>query len=788
MLRPRTRWLSMAAATVFVGALLPASAALADTTPGAITGHVLDGTTPVANVMVDALIPGGGFAGGTTTDATGAFTISDVAPGGYIMQFSLPGGLTQYSHGKTSFETADLVTVTAGATTTDDEAVIPHGALGGTLTDSTGAPVPFAFVSVRDTTGQFFFNGQTDTAGHYLFPFVPPATYTVSFFANSLGFGQTAHNHSLSEPGDPFTVTVGATTTVDEQFVAPGIFSGRVTTADGLPAAGVEVFATGPGISLFAVTDANGQYSIKVFPGTYQLEFERGPGGLIQWAHGQTTQATAQSFTVGSGQNAVVDEQLLPTGTLAGHLNDSNGQPVPFGNVQISDGTQFLSAQVFNGDWHADVYPGTYTVAFNIFFGGPTGTQWATGKQSEATADHFAVHVGQTTRVDDALAAPGTVTLRVVDSVTGAPVQYCAQIGNASACSDSSGTATTPPILPGVFPVDVFPSDNHLRVRTTATVVSGQNTALDLVSAPGASITTTVRDSKTGAPLINICVNAVPTSEPSALNGVGGCADSTGTVTVTGLAAGSYNLFALSNDGVHGHQWVGPHGGTGLKQKAAVTTLATGQAVTVPDIKMDKAGTLTGIISDKVTGAGIAGAVAAWATSPAGEGGSRADAVADATGRYTFTELGPYDWPIFYRATGYASEWSGGTGNRLKSEPVTIKAGKTRTHNEALSSGVILTGLVTGPDGVPAPEFASRITVFNADSRDEIGANDNAANGTYTLHVLPSQSVVLNADLFLAGQEITFFYVNSPDFEHATSINIRNPGPIIVNIAAPPLG
>jgi len=217
-----------------------------------------------------------------------------------------------------------------------------------------------------------------------------------------------------------------------------------------------------------------------------------------------------------------------------------------------------------------------------------------------------------------------------------------------------------------------------------------------------------------------------------------------------------------------------------------VTTLATGQAVTVPDIKMDKAGTLTGIISDKATRAGIAGSVAAWATSPAGEGGSRADAVADATGRYTFTELGPYDWPIFYRAPGYASEWSGGTGNRLKSEPVTIKAGKTRTHNEALSSGVILTGLVTGPDGAPMPEFASRITVFNADSRDEIGADDNAANGTYTLHVLPSQSVVLNADLFL--QDLSFFYVNSPDFEHATSINIRNPGPIIVNIAAPPLG
>ena len=75
---------------------------------------------------------------------------------------------------------------------------------------------------------------------------------------------------------------------------------------------------------------------------------------------------------------------------------------------------------------------------------------------------------------------------------------------------------------------------------------------------------------------------------------------------------------------------------------------------------------------------------------PAGEGLARSEVVADANGRYTITDLGPYDWPILYRATGYASEWSGNTGNRLKSNPVTIKAGKTRTHNEALGQGVTL--------------------------------------------------------------------------------------------------
>ena len=432
---------------------------------------------------------------------------------------------------------------------------------------------------VADTAGQFFFNAQTDTSGHYLVPIVPPGTYTVSFSVLG-GLGQTAHGHVLGQQGDPFTVTVGATTTVDEQLVTPGRFTGRVTTSDGLPAAGVEVFATSQFTSQFAATDSNGQYSIPVFPGTYQLSFQRGFGNLIQWAHGQPTQATAASFTVASGETAVVDEQSLPTGVLAGHLNDANGQPVQFGSVILSDATgRSFNANIFNGDWRADLYPGTYTVSFTVF-GTPSGTQWRPGKTSAAVADHFTVQVGQTTRVDDTLAVPGTMTLTVLDSVTGAPVQYCAEFGQSFACSDSTGTASvTPPLLPGTIPgCTCSRASIHLRVRATTTVVSGQNTALNLTSDPAASITTTVRDSKTGAPLSNICVNAVTTSEPSALNGTSACSDGTGTITIGGLAADSYNLFALSNDRVHGHQWVGPNGGTGLKQKAAITTLAKGQA------------------------------------------------------------------------------------------------------------------------------------------------------------------------------------------------------------------
>jgi len=208
--------------------------------------------------------------------------------------------------------------------------------------------------------------------------------------------------------------------------------------------------------------------------------------------------------------------------------------------------------------------------------------------------------------------------------------------------------------------------------------------------------------------------------------------------------------------------------------------------VTIPDIMMDKAGILTGVIRDKATGAAIPGAIASWGTSPAGLGGSDADVVADGSGRYTFTNLGPYDWPIFYHANGYAGEWSGNTGNRLESNPISLKSGKTSTHNVVLGQGVTLTGLISDANGQPLDEFGARVTVYNADSGDEIGSNDNAADGTYTEFVLPKQTVVLGIEQSVGGQDVSFFYVNASDMASATRIAVKMPGPMTINISTPP--
>jgi hypothetical protein len=115
--------------------------------------------------------------------------------------------------------------------------------------------------------------------------------------------------------------------------------------------------------------------------------------------------------------------------------------------------------------------------------------------------------------------------------------------------------------------------------------------------------------------------------------------------------------------------------------------------------------------------------------------GTQAEVTADGNGRYTFANLGPYDWPIFYKIAGYASEWSGHTGNRLQANQITVKAGKTKTHDERLSHGVTRTGLVTTATGQPIDLFRARISV--SESRDEIGVGDTDADGRYTVQVLP---------------------------------------------------
>ena len=53
------------------------------------------------------------------------------------------------------------------------------GTVSGELTDSSGAVVQGAKVTLTDQAKGFTFNATSDAAGHYLFAAVPPGIYTV---------------------------------------------------------------------------------------------------------------------------------------------------------------------------------------------------------------------------------------------------------------------------------------------------------------------------------------------------------------------------------------------------------------------------------------------------------------------------------------------------------------------------------------------------------------------------------------------------------------------------------
>jgi hypothetical protein len=109
------------------------------------------------------------------------------------------------------------------------------GAISGVVSDSTGATIPGAAISAKDTTTQYVSKVVTDATGAYTIPFITPDTYEVTVSAK--GFGpQTKTDVVVTAGGTadvPFTLLVGsasATMTVTADAIQLDTDSGQVAT------------------------------------------------------------------------------------------------------------------------------------------------------------------------------------------------------------------------------------------------------------------------------------------------------------------------------------------------------------------------------------------------------------------------------------------------------------------------------------------------------------------------------------------------------------------------------
>lgn len=317
---------------VLVGAA-PAQAA-----PGIAHGLVVDGTgDPLVGVSVSAL-EGPTFAtvvSSTTTDASGEYDLG-LSAGTYHLRYSLADHETAFYDGDSTV----AVQVDGGGQISVGGEPLEDNVLGdmmltgttkyavtGTVRNASSAALPGITVDIFPSGDETPLDtATTDGSGGYALE-VPTGIYQVRFTDQAAVYLTTWYGGAEPEDVvvtgnralDPVTLTKPAPT-------AEYPIAGTVLDALGAPVTGVDVGVTPVGASTDAgsgFTDSEGDYSVKVLPGTYQVSYAK--AGWTSTRYGG--QSSPSTVTVGNTGTLSV----APAEELSGnHLGDVTLASLPF--------------------------------------------------------------------------------------------------------------------------------------------------------------------------------------------------------------------------------------------------------------------------------------------------------------------------------------------------------------------------------------------------------------------------------------------------------------------------
>ncbi|MFG1868010.1 carboxypeptidase regulatory-like domain-containing protein [Micromonospora arborensis] len=633
------------------------------------------------------------------------------------------------------------------------------GAVSGRLTTSTGTPAAEALVQVYPA-GDYASVGYTytDAEGNYTITDLSTGSYTVGYFTSSQP-EQYHHQKSHLWDADPIAVTAGATTTVDEQLSATGTIAGRIVDTAGRPVPDLNISANDIDANNWAGgrTDEDGRFTMTALPGRYRVSFNPVEGSYqTQYVPGSLDEVDAAVFDVRADTQIEVNDTALPVGGLAGRFTTAAGAPLANADVSVNTVNSHSGAWTqtdANGEFTVQLIQGSYIVG--LYAG--ERQQYYRGKLTSMEADHVEVRGGQQTRITDSLLGTGSVTVQAVDSVTGAPIaNFCAQ----SVCSNGTGTVTVTDLPQGSHTIYLDAPDrlHFSRERAGVKVKANRDTKLTVKLRPGAVISTTIVDRQSGAPVADVCLDTFLPKQASLRDGYGDCSDRNGRIQVGPLTAGSYKLFAVPQSDTYGRQWVGANGGTGDERQAIAVSATAGQVVTGPQVRLDRAGTVTGTVTDP-SGKPVPDAGVSVLTGHPGVGAQ--DATTDEHGVYTLERLGPYAWPVVVWAYPYASVWSGDKTSRFTATPVTVTAGAAATNNVQLEQGVELTGTFRTPDGTP---FTSGHIIARSVDTGDIAGNGWLSEGQFNIRLKGPQRIFFTYNTSLGEKQFDGRYlVTQPD-------------------------
>jgi len=365
-LRAKTRRLALGLTVGCLALLALAPTAFAAGT-GKIEGVVTNAGKAVVGASVTVYGPDEEFAGTTTTDAKGEYTVSALSEGSYKVEFKDSPYVTQYYNKKTLFGAADPVLVTEGATTPNiDAEMLEPGKIAGRVTNSAGAPLAGVVVDVYTTTNDFIVvkSAFTNANGEYAVEGLAEGEYRVKFSPTENEYLEQYYSGQSSfESANPVVVTTGKTAAgIGATLVEGGKITGIVTDAythQGL--AKIGVFASSPGAGGggfgFAITNAKGEYAITgLGTGAYKVGFsweyseaeEKAcehaprcpPKYITQYYSGQPSVVTANPVTATVGAvTAGINVAMVPSAPFNTAGPGISGKPLVGSLLTCSSGS-----------------------------------------------------------------------------------------------------------------------------------------------------------------------------------------------------------------------------------------------------------------------------------------------------------------------------------------------------------------------------------------------------------------------------------------------------------------
>ena len=650
--------------------------------------------TPLSGICVDASNADGSVSDFTATHSGGRYRAVGLTGGKYQLQFS--AGCNNPGNYTTTFKTAHT---TASRQTSGVNAVLQAGGtISGVVTDSHGKPIPGICLQLD---GRNSYTAQvpdsTGDDGSYAITGLSAGTYEVGFSGgcgNSGNYAPTWYQNQTDESlATPITLSTGGTATADQQMQPGATITGQVTDASGHRLSGICVYAATEMQTEFGAVftqdsfTEKGRYTISgLAPGQYEVDFGCGLRSPYadQWFPDAQNAASADLISVGPGRTSGIDAVLRPAGSISGRVTNKAGHPLAgicVTATRVTAGTALAEAigqigQPVTGSRGtyqiSDLAVGRYDVSFTPCAGSQQyAGQWYRGASSLPSATAVTVRARKTTTgIDGHLAVGGTISGRV-RSATGTLLgnicvfAYNNRTGSYSfGTTGKAGTYRARGLSTGAYTVEFSPCGNqnyvsvfgHARVTAPHATI-GVNATLHRGGSIAGIVT---QGSASGPPVSDVCIE-VSSSNPDNPGGFGGTG-SDGRYRVTGLAAGSYQVYfdtsCLFTTGASlAPQW---YNDQPTQATANSVTVQVNKTTASIDAALQPGGTaeITGTVSGKSTGP-LSGACVTAVPLPAG---SALPVVAvTRPGGYTLADLASGRYKVKFSAgcgaTGYATQW-----------------------------------------------------------------------------------------------------------------------------------